>query len=383
MNDMSKKHIFWYCEKWQVGGIQTVQVSLLKHFPRDSFDFDIVVSEDDTSIYDDDIKACGARKIVTLSRKYKSPAMRIIANMFAMRKLLRTVDYDAAHFNVCHGVELSYVFLAKLAGIPKRIVHCRNNDIGAGGKSRPIKLLAHRICKRLFAGSANVKLANSNLAAEWLFTEKDIKKDKVSVISNGIEMERYHFNEGARDELRDRLGLQNTTVIGHIGHFSYQKNHEFLLEIFKSYNKLDPEAMLVLIGEGEGERTVRDLAETLGILDKVLFVGVTKNIPSYLWAMDVFVFPSRFEGFGNVLIEAQAAGLECFASKDVIPEAVKITEALHWIPLSDSAEQWAQQIASRKERNDRSAMYQEAAASQYSIERMTEEIAAIYLDHER
>ena len=353
-------------------------MNLLRHFPKDRFSFDIVVSEDDTAIFDDDLKELGARKIVTLKKKYGSPALRTAANVFSLWRVIREGNYAIAHFNVCHGVELVYVFLAKLAGIPKRIVHCRNNDIGAGGKSRQIKILAHKICKQLFSRSANVKLANSALAAKWLFTERDIRRGNVSVIHNGIEMEKYRFREDVRESMRSRLGVGTKTVVGHIGHFNYQKNHEFLLKIFAAYTRYDPESVLLLIGEGEEEEKTKALAGSLGIAEKVLFAGVTKDIPPYLWAMDVFVFPSRFEGFGNVLIEAQAAGLECFASKDVIPEAVQITDALNWIPLTDSAEEWAKKIASERKPRDRVGQYHTAAASRYSIDRMADALSRIY-----
>ena len=377
MNKPAK--VFWYCEKWQPGGIQAVQVNLLRHMPAGEIHFDIAVSEDDTDLFDEQLKKYGARKVVTLSRRYASPGKRTLANFFAVARLLRKGGYDAVHFNACHGVELIYVFWAWLFGIPLRIVHCRNNDIGAGGRSRPIKIACHEICKRLFGGCANVKLANSNLAARWLFTKKALASGSVQVLNNGIDASRYAFDASVRERVRAELQAEDAFLMGHIGHFSYQKNHEYLLEIFARLREIIPQARLLLIGSGEGEQDVRRQAEALGVADKVIFYGITNEVPSLLWAMDAFVLPSRFEGFGNVLIEAQAAGLKCFASGGVIPEAAKITENLSWLSLDESPAVWADAIAACANgypREDRTA---DVAEKGYDISGMARRLAALYL----
>lgn len=370
--------VFWYCEKWQPGGIQAVQVNLLRHMPE--IQFDIVVSEDDTDLFDQRLADAGARKLVTLNRRYSGPGMRTLANFFAVSRLLRTGGYDVAHFNACHGVELMYVFWAWLHRIPMRIVHCRNNDIGAGGRSRKLKIACHEICKRLFGWCANVRLANSDLAAKWLFTARQHRLGKVRVLKNGVDCSRFVFNAAVREQVRGELGLKNAFVVGHIGHFSYQKNHAFLLEIFAELKKQVPSAKLLLIGEGDGEAAARQQAEALGIAQDVLFYGVTNDIPSLLWAMDAFVLPSRFEGFGNVLIEAQAAGLRCFASRGVIPQAVRVTDNLTWLSLDDPPRTWAKAIsgcASPYPHKDDTA---DIARSGYDISSMAAELTALYQD---
>ena len=340
----AQKRVFWYCEKWQVGGIQKIQINLLPFFDTSRIHFDIAVSEDDTSLFDENIARAGARKIQTLDRRFDSPGKRTVANFFAVRRILRDGHYDAAHFNVCHGVELSYLFWAWVYRVPVRIVHCRNNDIGSGGWSRPIKILCHHICKRVFSFCANERLANSDLAAEWLFTRGALKRGRVKILPNGIDIQKYTFSDRGRRETRRRLGLEGAFVVGNIGHFSYQKNHEFLLDVFAELHSRRSNAVLLLVGQGEREPEIRKRTRELGLDDAVVFFGVTDDISPLLWAMDAFVLPSRFEGFGNVLLEAQAAGLPCFASKDVIPSAVAVTELMHWIPLTDAPGDWAERI---------------------------------------
>ena len=167
--------VFWYCEKWQPGGIQRVQANLLPYFDPKEIQFDLAFSEDDTALFDESIRAAGARKLVTLNKRYTSPGKRTLANFFAVRKILRDGHYDAVHFNACHGVELMYLFWAWFYRVPIRIIHARNNGIGAGGKSRPVKVLAHKACKHLFGCMANVRLANSELCARWLFSAADVR----------------------------------------------------------------------------------------------------------------------------------------------------------------------------------------------------------------
>lgn len=370
--------VCWYCEKWQPGGIQAVQVNLIQHMDLNTIDFDIVVSEDDTKLFDDTLSNLGIKKIVTLDKKYKSPGRRVLTNIFEMNKLLRKENYDVVHFNACHGVELIYVFLAWLHRVPKRIVHCRNNDIGAGGKFRKIKIICHHICKKVFGLFANVRLANSDLAAEWLFGKKQLQKGRVQILKNGIDANKYAFDMAKRIEMRENAGLTNKLVIGHIGHFSYQKNHDFLLKVFESILKSRDDAILLLIGSGDGESEIRHLSCELGIERKIIFWGVTNDVPAVLNMMDVFVFPSRFEGFGNVLIEAQASGLDCFASEDVIPKAVEITNRLHWISLEKSYDDWADIVLNNMNIRLRKSNVEQVISAGYDISNMAKNLEKIY-----
>ena len=368
--------VFWYCEKWQPGGIQRVQVNLLPYFDPKEIQFDLAFSEDDTALFDEKIQAAGARKLVTLDRRYGSPGIRTLANFFAVRRILRDGHYGAVHFNACHGVELMYLLWAWVYRVPVRIVHARNNGIGAGGKSRLVKVLAHKVCKHLFGWMANGRLANSDLSARWLFSASDMRKGRVRVLKNGIDTERFSFDPAGRNETRNALRLENAFVVGHVGHFSYQKNHEFLLDIFAKIAQRNPDARLLLVGEGEGEAAVREQAERLEIEDKVIFYGATERVAPLLWAMDAFVFPSRFEGCGNALLEAQASGLPCFASQGVIPEAVAVTPLLHWLPLSDSPAAWADIILAQTGKEPRRTHAAEIIRAGYDLAAM-----AAFLNH--
>ncbi len=138
--------------------------------------------------------------------------------------------------------------------------------------------------------------------------------------------------------------MDNHYVIGHVGRFQYQKNHEFLIDIFNAYLKLDDQAILMLIGQGEGEENIKKKVSDLGIEENVRFMGVRSDVNQLFQAMDTFVLPSRFEGLPLVLIEAQTAALKRHASKDAITADSDITGHVEFIPLADNAAEWAQKI---------------------------------------
>jgi len=372
-------HVFWYCEKWQPGGIQWIQVNLLRHMDTEHIHFDIVCSEDDTDRFDEAIHKANARKIISLDQKYNTPGYRTLVNIFAVRKLIRNGKYDVVHFNVCHGVELIYMFWAWLYRVPVRIAHCRNNGIGAGGKSRMMKRAAHEVCRRVFGFCANVRLANSDLAARWLYGKHAVRSGKVEIIRNGIDAKRYAFNAKRREELRKELGCNEKFVLGHVGHFNHQKNHDFLLRVFAALKKRIPQAVLLLVGEGEKEKEIRNAAEHAGILDSIIFYGVTDDVPGTMWAMDAFALPSHFEGFGNVLIEAQAAGLKCFASKNVIPANVRVCDLLEWISLENAPDEWADRIAEAYQPYVREDHSGDVVRAGYTIDGMARRLENLYL----
>lgn len=373
-----KIKICWYCEKWQPGGIQNLQVNLLQHMHMKKMDFHIIVSEDDTKLFDEKLDQLGVKKSVSLKHIYKSPGKRVLANIFSMRKILKKGQYDVVHFNACHGVELIYVFWTWLYRVPIRIVHCRNNDIGSGGKSRQLKILCHKIGKGLFKNCANIKLANSDLAAIWLFGKRQLENGKVQILKNGIDLRKYNFNEENRNIMRARYNITDKLVVGHIGHFNYQKNHEFLLNIFEEILKRQKSALLLLVGTGEREQEIRQLAKKMDIDKNIIFYGVTEEVSKVLDMMDVFVFPSRFEGFGNVLVEAQASGLTCFASEGVIPKAVQVTPNVKWLSLNDSAEIWANAILKAGKNRDRRSYVQSIRDAGYDISDMAVKLEKIY-----
>ena len=181
-------------------------------------------------------------------------------------------------------------------------------------------------------------------ASKYFYSDKIIASKKHHIINNAIKAEQYKYDVQTRNEMRKELGLEGKYVIGHIGRFQYQKNHEFLIDIFAAYAKMNDKAHLLLIGQGENQGTVRQKVAALNLQDKVTFTGARLDVDKLVQAMDIFVFPSRFEGLGIVLIEAQAAGLKCITSKGKVPYEVNITGNVEFVELAENPEEWAESI---------------------------------------
>ena len=165
------------------------------------------------------------------------------------------------------------------------------------------------------------------------------------VIHNAINIKQFAYNQQKRDSLRRDLGIENKLVIGNVGRFHFQKNHEFLIRIFAEIHKRNKQSVLLLVGQGELEADIREQVRRLHLEEHVSFLGLRNDVSDLMSAMDVFLFPSVFEGLGIVAIEAQASGLPCIVSTEV-PQDAKVTDRIKFIPLSLSAEEWAKEAVS-------------------------------------
>ena len=239
-----------------------------------------------------------------------------------------------------------------------------------------IALLKHNILKKILPLMTDEFLACSKLAGEWLYPEKYL--DRVKIINNGIDIEKYKFNLEIRNQLKKEMNLEEKFVLGHIGRFSYSKNHKFLIEIFNEVQKIEKESILLLIGNGELEEKTKDQVKQLNLEEKVIFLGTTDKVESYLQIMDVFVFPSQFEGLGLVAIEAQTAALKVIAS-DKVPLEAKLSDYLEYFSLNKNSKEWAEEILKYKNSYERKDMTKEIEKVGYSIKSSAKELEKIYL----
>ena len=163
------------------------------------------------------------------------------------------------------------------------------------------------------------------------------------VINNGINCENFAFNEKVRAEYRKLLDVEDKTVIGHIGRFERQKNHTFLIDLFKKYAETHPDAVLLLVGEGHLFDDIRKKVDDLGLNDKVQFLGVRSDLEGIYQALDLFILPSLFEGLPVVGVEAQSAGLPILTA-DTVTSELCVTEFVEMLPLEASYEIWCDKI---------------------------------------
>ena len=324
------KHLLCIVTNMNTGGAETFLMKVYRKLDKTKYQMDFCICNLEKNFYEDDIIKLGG-KIYHLPMKTKNP----VKYSYLLFKLISSNKYSYVFRLGSTIFETFDLFIAMLAGAKTRIF--RSCNANSGYHSILIKL--HKIFRKIIMKIANVKIAPSDLAAQFTFGTTN----NVSVLNNGLDTKQFEFSLKKRNNIRQDLNIQNNFVVGHIGRFNFQKNHKFLLEIFKEIKNLKTNAILLLIGKGELEDQIKKQSEQLDILDSVQFLGVRSDIPALLSAMDVFVFPSLFEGMPNTIIEAQTNGLPCLVS-DTITKQAKQTDIVCFMNLKHSPLEWAKKI---------------------------------------
>lgn len=257
--------------------------------------------------------------------------------------LLKAGEYSVAHIHgdVAYKL-LVYAVASRLAGVPKIILHSHASDVD--GNHRGLKKFMHYGSCLLLKALATDYVSCSDLASRWMFP--NVRKSKIVNINNGVDLSRFLFNEAMRSAAREKYGLgDDDFVLGHVGRFAYQKNHEFLINVFNEVHKVKPDAKLLLIGTGELEEQTRQQVTDLGLDDFVIFGGLTNEVQAAFAAMDAFLLPSHFEGLPIVGVEAQASGLPCLFADTTTREG-KILDDVCFLGIGPrDAARWAKRIS--------------------------------------
>lgn len=300
-----------------------------------------------------------------------------------LTNLVKKRQYQAVHIHADVSYKLFlYALAAKIGGAQKVLVH--SHSTGVEGRYRSIKMILQSIFKLFLPLTADEFLACSKKAGKWMYFPFIRKSKKYHVINVCIDTSKYNYDPQIRESIRSQMDLKNTFIVGHIGRFSYPKNHLFLIDIFNEICKKNPESQLLLIGTYVGSTSYLDAAKEkvkkLGLDSKVKFLGVRHDIPDLLQVMDCFLLPSRFEGLPTVGIEAQAAGLPCFFS-DTITRELSITKLAHFISLNESPNFWAQQIieSSKMDRENMSSIIKNAG---FDIQNEISKLEYLYCEKE-
>lgn len=315
-------------------GIETMLMNYYRHIDRSRVQFDFLANKKKPGDYDDEIRELGGRIYVSpgLSPLHYAEYQRYVKKIFASESDIRVLH---AH-NEAMG--LYALNAAKSAGIKVRIAHAHNTRI-----IRDYKYPLKRFCKCFLTDSATELWSCGTDAGIFFFGSK-AWNEKGMIMRNAVDTERFAFDDSIREHARRELGLGDKLVIGHVGRFNVQKNHVRLLEILAALSHIEPNAVLLLIGEGELEHEMRGYSEKLGISDKVIFAGLRSKLGKWYAAMDVFVMPSLFEGLPVVGIEAQCSGLPCVFSENVTDEVLLSRDAVR-ISLDATDEEWAKAIS--------------------------------------
>ena len=241
----------------------------------------------------------------TLPSRYKKP----IRYALALYGLLKNGNYDILHINGSSAFLILELLIGWFAKTKVRIAHSRNTMCNHKN--------IHLLLKAPFNWLCNGRIACGKDAGKWLFGNR-----KFEIIHNGKDLTRFSYQPDCRVKVRKQLNLNDKFVIGHVGRFNNQKNHRFLIEVFEKVKNCIPNSKLLLIGTGELEREIKELVVSKSLKDKVMFVGAVDNVPDFLQATDIMVFPSKYEGLPNVVLEWQAMGLPSIISDKITRECI-------------------------------------------------------------
>lgn len=360
-----KINVLYFVDRMLRGGIQTFVIENIKHMNRDKLQVDFLLLDDGENYTKEE------NELIKLGcNVYKLDGIWI-RNIMDFRKYkLKLNEFFSKHNNYkivhLHSSSKNYLVLkvAKQYKIPIRIAHSHNIDFQT---KNPIKKLLGDILKIPLKYYATDYFACSKLAGEWLFGKKIINGKNFHIIHNAVDLKKFKFNINDRNKIRKELNISDEDlVIGHVGRFTTQKNHKFLIDIFYEIYLQNSNSKLILIGKGKKEEEIYKKVSKLGLQKNVIFEGFKFNVNEYMSAMDIFVFPSLYEGLGLVLIEAQANGLKCFTSKNVVPLEAKVSNSLEYIELNKSPQYWASEIL--KVNSSRTDNYKEIINKGYDIE---------------
>lgn len=343
-------------------GIETMLMNYYRNIDKTRIQFDFLTHRKNRSDYDDEIESLGGR-VYYAPRLYPKnyPAyFSYMKDFFAEHP-----EYKIVH---SHIDSMSYLPLlaAKKSGVPIRIAHSHNTAIDLDFKY-PLKQLFRMNLPTV----ATDYLACGEEAGRFLFGKREF-----GIIHNAIDADKFSFCETTRAAKRAELGLTDNLAIVNIGRLSYQKNHEFLIDVFSEILKLQPNALLFIVGAGENEEKIKAKVIKLGIDKNVRFLGKRSDVAELYQAMDVLVMPSRFEGVPVVGIEAQFSVLPCvFSSK--VPREVEFTDGCTFLDLKTGATAWADAIVKIAKKERKNKPYSDTA---YRIENATEHLERYYLN---
>lgn len=352
--------------KWLGGGVESVVMNYYRNINRDKIQFHFICDKDSTNIPYEEIEKLGGKVILI------PPYQKIFKYIKELRTVFRENKYRIVHSHL-NSLNVFPLFCAYKEKVCVRIAHSHSTTNKREWKKNIIKNVLKNFSK-IFATDY---YACTEYAGKWLFGEKIYKQGKIKIINNSINIEKFKFDDDLRKKTQIELDIKNKFVIGHVGRFVQQKNHVFLIDVFNEVYKKDNNAILLLIGEGPLEKEIKKKINDLKLTEVVYFLGIRKDVNELMQAMDVFVFPSLYEGLGMVLIEAQASGLYCVCSTEVPLEA-KLTENIKFLDLDDDIENWCKSITAEK--NKRKSHIEELRSSGYDIKKEVEKLENDYLE---
>lgn len=345
------------------GGLETMLMNYYRHIDRKQVQFDFLVHRDFEADYDKEIRALGGciyhvSRLVPWSKSYRMELKRFFNEH---------PEYKIVHV---HQDCLSSVALqcAEECNVPVRIAHSHNSN-----QDKNWKYLIKLYYMKQISNYATDLLACSKSAGNWMFGGRSF-----GILNNAVDAKVYTYSGTTAKEIRKELKIGDGIVIGHVGRFSHQKNHDFLIDVFCECTKLDPTVKLMLVGDGEEKSKIQEKVYDMKIQDKVVFTGVRLDVNKLLQAMDIFVFPSLYEGLPVTMIEAQASGLPCIISDHVPDECIVTNGLVTRRCLNESPVEWAKYLLQQAHK-PRENHIEEIKTAGYDISTAAAQLQTFYL----
>lgn len=349
------------------GGAEAMVMNYYRNIDRTKVQFDFLVHREEKGVYEDEIKKLGG-KIYRMPPLYPQ-------NFSAYKKLIREFLKNHPEYKIIHShmSELGYFVFkeAKKQGVPTIICHAHSAP-----HEYDLKMIVRTYFKHKMRLYITHMFTCGKKAGIWLYGKKN--KNNFIQINNAIDAEKFIYDKARSNELRTKLGITDELVVGHVGRFIQAKNHEKLIGIFNEICKINPKSKLVLVGEGDLKEHIEHKVNEHNLQDKVLFLGGRSDVNDILQAFDIYLFPSFHEGLSVSMVEAQAAGLQCFISNS-IPEECIITNNVLQFDLSQDNKQIAEFILNYHKTYERKNTYSEIVNAGFDIKENALKLQNFYL----
>lgn len=371
-----KKVLQYFWGKLDAGGAETFIINLFSQMDKGLFDVDFLVYEDKKYFYSDKVKELGGNVVALSKSESRFFSIRLLKRWRRLYKLLKNGQYDVFHCNCDFSLKFVELFLAKKAGIEKRICHSHNSALETTTLKGKVSYIVHLVCRPILVHFSTDLLACSEESADWLFGKKNAKRHKAIVINNGIDAEYYAFDKEAREQYRKEIGVENEILLGNVGRFTQIKNQKYIIDIVEFALRNNYKVKACLIGAGEEFKNVESIVKERCLDNNIVFVGTTDRVRDYLMAFDCYVMPSLYEGLPVSGIEAQATGLPCVVSSTVVRQ-LDITGNVSFVDLDAGVEYWWNEILklSSLSRND---MKDQVCQAGYDIGTIAKRVVDIY-----
>lgn len=360
-----------------IGGIETLIMNIYRNIDRDKVQFDFLIHNPTEGEYADEIKKLGGHiyRMPVLRDKTRTYYWRYFEYKRALKKFfLEHQEIKVLHGHMTNTASIYMPIAMKYGNVKCLITHSHQTEATPGLSGIVTNILQKNIEK-----IATDYFACSKEAAKWIYSPALINEEKVKIISNGVDVNKYHYNDIEQKKLKLQMKYNGKIVIGNVARFKEVKNHTFLIDIFAELHKLNPDTVLLLIGQGELEKDVKKKVMSLGLSDSVDFLGARNDVPMLLKIFDIFLLPSLSEGLPLVGIEAQAAGLPVLAA-DTVTKELNITGNVEFLSLEKPAKFWAQRVLDIVNNFSRKDMTEAVRLAGYDIKETAKWLQKFYLE---